>query len=132
MGLVEVCATTANAMLLQVLNAKLEKVPNSLRLRGRSRLRNFAWIAQYSPRRVWAAILATVQLIELHRIPPGKPNCKIIQLTIVSHEYLRGTAVLDFGRPRVVGRLVDKHNVAIHGDRVISRQSARIREKRKS
>jgi len=34
MGLVEVCATTANEMLLQVLNAKLEKVPSSRRLRG--------------------------------------------------------------------------------------------------
>jgi len=49
-GFEQVCATTAKAMLLHVLNAKLEKVPNSFRLSGLSRwLRNFDWIAQYSP-----------------------------------------------------------------------------------
>ena len=54
-GLVAVCATTAKAMLLHVLKAKLVKVPNSRRVRGLSRwLRNFVWIAQYSPCRVHA------------------------------------------------------------------------------
>jgi hypothetical protein len=54
-GLEAVCATTANAMLLHVLKAKLVKVPNSLRLRGLSRWpRNFDWIAQYCPCRVHA------------------------------------------------------------------------------
>jgi PTS system N-acetylglucosamine-specific IIC component len=49
-GFEEVCATTAKAMLLHVLNAKLVKVPSSLRLSGLSRwLRNFDWIAQYFP-----------------------------------------------------------------------------------
>ena len=33
-GFEQVCATTAKAMLLHVLNARLENVPNSLRLRG--------------------------------------------------------------------------------------------------
>jgi hypothetical protein len=50
-----VCATTAHAMSLHVLNAKLVKVPSSRRLSGLSRwLRNFVWMAQYSPRRVRA------------------------------------------------------------------------------
>ena len=54
-GLEAVCATTANAMLLHVLNAKLVKVPSSLRFSGLSRwLRNFDWIAQYCPWRVHA------------------------------------------------------------------------------
>jgi hypothetical protein len=49
-GFEQVCATTAKAMLLHVLKARLEKVPNSLRLSGLSRwVRNFDWIAQYSP-----------------------------------------------------------------------------------
>ena len=54
-GFEAVCATTANVMLLHVLNAKLVKVPNSLRVRGLSLwLRNFDWIAQYFPCRVHA------------------------------------------------------------------------------
>ena len=48
--LAAVWATTARAMSLHVLNARAVKVPSSRRVRGLSRwVRNFAWMAQYSP-----------------------------------------------------------------------------------
>ena len=54
-GFEQVCATTAKAMLLHVLKERLVKVPNSLLLRALSLLlRNFDWMAQYSPRLVRA------------------------------------------------------------------------------